>query len=527
VSPAPALPGGWRDVASALDRSVTANPDAEAVVGRYARLSYAELDAAIDAGAAALVDLGVGAGDRVAACAANHPDIVIAFFAVQRLGAIWVGVNRPFAAPEKAYQLADSGACVFLADAAARAQIEPLRGELPDLRHIVDLEPGPEPNEWLRLVADHAGASRAQATIDPHAPAAIAYTSGTTGHPKGAVHSQHNMILVAATTHAGLRGSHQTPDLRRGVTLPLTILNLMILEAVTPLSGGGTMVCMDRADAAGIAEWVKAERIECFTGAPATVFDLLTRPEIQAEDLVSLRFAASGGSNVPDELRELYQLRFGRPLLGGYGLTEAPTAVAGTSVDRTFVAGSCGRAYEHLRIAILDPHDRQVPLGDTGEICVRAAETGPWAGVHTPMLGYWRRPEESAATLRNGWLHTGDLGAMNAEGDIFIRDRLKELIIRGGANIYPAEVERVLVADPRVRDAAVVGKPDRRLGEIVAAFIELAPGVAADPALEAELRAACAAQLARYKIPETWTFVPQMPRNAMNKIVKARLREMA
>ena len=521
----PSIPGGWRDVASSLDRSVAARPQAEAIVGRYARYSYAALDAAINAGAAALRGLGVGAGDRVAACAANHPDIVIAFFAAQRLGAIWVGVNRSLAAPEKAFQLLDSGARVFLADAATSAQIAPLRADLPALSQVLDLEPRPEGNGWLRLVAEHAGAARPAVSIDPHAPAAIAYTSGTTGHPKGAVHSQHNMVLVAAAGHAGLRGSHWAPDLRRGVTLPLTILNLMILETVTPLSGGGTCVCMDRADAVGIAEWVRNERIECFTGAPATVYDLLTRPDIDVGDLASLKFAASGGANVPDELRLLHETRFGKPLLGGYGLTEAPTAVAGTSVELPFTPGSCGRAFPHLKVAILDPDDRELPAGETGEICVRAADRGAWADVYTPMLGYWQRPAESAAALRNGWLHTGDVGVMNAEGDIFFRDRLKELIIRGGANSYPAEVERVLVADPRVRDAAVVGKPDPRLGEIVAAFVELAPGVAADGALREALAAACRDQLAKYKVPEVWTFVDAMPRNAMNKIVKARLKE--
>jgi acyl-CoA synthetase (AMP-forming)/AMP-acid ligase II len=142
------------------------------------------------------------------------------------------------------------------------------------------------------------------------------------------------------------------------------------------------------------------------------------------------------------------------------------------------------------------------------------------------MLGYWNKPEESEAALKGGWLHTGDIGLVSPEGDIFLKDRLKELIIRGGANIYPAEVERVLVADARVRDAAVVGKPDPRLGEIVAAFVELAPGVVADSALREDLAAACRDQLAKYKVPEQWTFVDAMPRNAMNKIVKARLKEL-
>jgi acyl-CoA synthetase (AMP-forming)/AMP-acid ligase II len=283
---------------------------------------------------------------------------------------------------------------------------------------------------------------------------------------------------------------------------------------------------MDRADAVGIAEWVRDEKIECFIGAPATIYDLLTKPEIRPQDLVSLEFAGSGGANVPDELRRLYTERFGQPLLGGYGLTEAPSAVSGSTVDFQLLPGSCGRAWAHLTIAVLDPEGRVLPAGETGEICIRAADEGPWAGVYTPMLGYWGRPEETAEALRGGWLHTGDVGYINAEGDIFLRDRLKEMIIRGGANIYPAEVERVLTADPRVRDAAVVGKPDPRLGEVVAAFVELAPGTAADEALKASLQAACAAQLAKYKVPEIWTFVEAMPRNAMNKIIKPQLRAL-
>jgi acyl-CoA synthetase (AMP-forming)/AMP-acid ligase II len=520
---ASAIPGGWVDVASALDRSLAQRPDAEALVGRFGRYSYRQLDAAINAAASALASLGVGQGDRVAASAPNHPDIVIAFFASQRLGAIWVGINRPLAGPEKQFQLQDSGAKVFLADAASREQIAQVRAELPELEHIVDMEPGPS-NAWLELVHVHDGAPRPDVAIDPHAPAAIAYTSGTTGFPKGAVHSQHNMMVVAATTHAGVRGAHQDPLLRRGVTLALTILNLMILDAVTPLCGGGATICMDRADAIGVAEWVAQERIETFTSAPATVFDLLTKPEIDPQGLASLKFAMAGGANVPDELRRLYRERFGQPLLGGYGLTEAPTAVAGTSATRPLVPGSCGRAFDHLKVRILDESGGELPHGETGEICVRAADAGPWADVYTTMLGYWRRPEESAAALQGGWLHTGDIGTINADGDIFIKDRLKELIIRGGANIYPAEVERVLTGHPSVRDAAVIGKPDARLGEIVAAFVEKADDAAADAALEAELRELCLAKLARYKAPEAWSF-GALPRNAMGKIAKAKLRD--
>src|SRR4051812_42202504 len=199
------IPGGLQDVASALDRSVLSKPKAEALVSRFGRYDYRALDRAINAGAAALAALGLQPGDRIAASAGNHVDIVIAFFAAQRLGAIWVGISRALAAPEKVYQLQDAGVRLLLTDAAAASQIEAHRGELPALEHIVDMEPGEAPNAWLRLVAQHDGAARPAVAIDPHAPAAIAYTSGTTGRPKGAVHSQHNMTVVAAATLSGLR----------------------------------------------------------------------------------------------------------------------------------------------------------------------------------------------------------------------------------------------------------------------------------------------------------------------------------
>jgi acyl-CoA synthetase (AMP-forming)/AMP-acid ligase II len=524
AQPTATIPGGLRDTASALDRSVAERPNDEALVSRFRRYGYRQLDEAINAGAAALAALGVGPGDRVAATVGNHAEIVIAFFAVQRLGAIWVGIARALAPPEKAYQLADSGVRVYLADTAAAAQIAAHRAELPALAHVVAMEPGEAPNAWLRLIDAHAGARRPAIAIDPQAPAGIAYTSGTTGRPKGAVHSQHTMAVVAAATHQGMRGRQWRAGLRQGVTHALTTLNMMILDPVTALAGGGVCICMDRTDAIGIAEWTRAERIEHFVAAPATIFDLLTKPEIDAADLASLKFATSGGANVPDELRQLYAERFGMPLVAGYGLTEAPTAVAENPVDQPLLPGACGRVYAHLKIAALDGEDRELPSGELGEIAIRATDEGEWAGVYTPMLGYWGRPEESAATLRNGWLHTGDIGFVDPDRNLFIKDRLKELIIRGGANIYPAEIERVLTADPRVRGAAVVGKPDPRLGEIVVAFVETADGIAADDGLREALKDACARELARYKIPDVWEFVPEMPRNTMSKIVKAELR---
>jgi acyl-CoA synthetase (AMP-forming)/AMP-acid ligase II len=186
--------------------------------------------------------------------------------------------------------------------------------------------------------------------------------------------------------------------------------------------------------------------------------------------------------------------------------------------------GSCGRALPHLRLVIVDEETgREVPAGTSGEICVGAVDAGPWAGVYTPMLGYWDRPEESARALRGGLLHTGDVGHLDTDGYLYIEDRRDDLIVRGGANVYPAEVERALACDPRVVGSAVVGVPDDRLGQRVVAAVELGRGAAASPD---ELMAHCATQLARYKVPAEILVVPALPRTEMGKVRRRAVRAL-
>jgi acyl-CoA synthetase (AMP-forming)/AMP-acid ligase II len=518
------IPGGLRDVATVLDGPLARAPGAEALVGRARRYTYAQLDKAVNAASAALRSLGAGTGDRIAAASANAADLVIAFLATQRLGAIWLGVNKALAAPEKLYQLQDSEACVCLADRTTAAQLAEHRSAAPSLRHVIDIEPADEANEWRALIDAHAGAPRPPGDVDPHAPAAIAYTSGTTGRPKGAVHSQHNMMVVAAAGLAGLRGDQWREPLRIGVYLPLTTVNLLVLDVLTALASGGACICMDRSDAGGVADWIQAESVQAMSSAPATIFDLIHRDDIAPGQLASLRFVACGGAMISDELMAGFARKFERPMYPAYGLTEAPSSVAGHMPGRSCALGSCGLPFGHLKLAVLDPDLREVPSGEVGELCVRATQAGAWTGVYTPMLGYWNRTVDTEEALRGGWLHTGDAAAMDGAGNIFLKDRLKELIIRGGANVYPAEIERVLRLDARVRDAAVTGAPDERLGERVVAYVELAPDIAADDGLQEDLRRLCQRELARYKTPDVWKFVGEMPRNAMNKIVKEKLR---
>ncbi len=513
----PRYPSGrTQSVCEVFDWVLDEDPDREALVGRHGRFSYGALDAAANRAAAALASLGVGEGDRVAACLPNDVDIVVAFLGTLRLGAIWVGVNRPLAGPEKAYLLSDSGAKLYLAAPDMAEEIAPEREGLAGLARVIRVEPGSAGDEWARLCEAHDGAARppAASRVDPFAPAAIAYTSGTTGHPKGAVHSHHNVLLPGAVSAArGLYG----PEMRQGVVLPLTILNLVVLGPLTAFQAGSACVAMDRIDALGLAEWVREERIGHFAAVPTIIHDLMTHPGVTAEDLVTLESPMVGGADCPEEFRDLYRERFGREVGIGYGMTEAPTAV--TSADGTPAAkpGLCGQALPQIEIRILDEEDRELPPGELGEICVGPSQEGEWAGVYTPMLGYWNRPEATAEALRGGLYHTGDVGFLEPDGTLYIRGRRNELILRGGANVYPAEVERVLGEHEAVAAAAVFGLPDERLGERVVAVVQLEAGADCDEdALVAHVRG----QLARYKTPDRIRFVDTMPRNAMNKIVK-------
>jgi acyl-CoA synthetase (AMP-forming)/AMP-acid ligase II len=356
--------------------------------------------------------------------------------------------------------------------------------------------------------------------IDPFAPAAIAYTSGTTGFPKGAVHSQHNLLLVGAV--ARLTGNRPRPP-QHGVVLPLTILNLFVLGPLCILQDGRTCVCMDRIDARGVAEWVRDERIGSFDGVPTVIHDLLTDPEIKEQDLVTLTEPIMGGADSPPEVVRLFRERFGGEVIIGYGMTEAPTAVTWSDGTVPPGPGLCGRPVPQVEIEVLDESGEPVPSGEVGEICVRPARSGDFAGVYTPMLGYWNKPEATREVLRGDRYHTGDLGVLAADGNLYIRGRRNDLILRGGANVYPAEVERVLQSHPAVAAAAVLGVPDQRLGERVVAAVQLLPAAEAD---EERLIDHTRAQLARYKVPEALCFVDEMPRNAMNKIVKSRLRDL-
>jgi acyl-CoA synthetase (AMP-forming)/AMP-acid ligase II len=394
-------------------------------------------------------------------------------------------------------------------------QFESMAAEVTDIRQVLVCDAEDPDCEWARLMGDASGPPPS-VEIDPFQPGGLAYTSGTTGFPKGVVHSHHNLLLPGAVQ---ARMDDYRPGAVRGDCFPLTILNMQILSTLLVAQAGVTLVLMDRIDSQGVTEFIRDEGVTLFTAPPALLYSLAHDDGVGRDDLRSLRRVLFGGAACPRSIIEAFESKFDVPVQGTYGLTEFPTA-ATIEPENGRVAGASGVPLAHVRLSIRDEEAREVPIGRKGEVCLEATKEGPWAGVYTPMLGYWRRPEATSETVREGRLHTGDIGQLDEGSNLTIVDRKNVMIVRGGANVYPAEIERVLQSDVRVEACAVVGVPDERLGERVAAWVQLAPGATLDPA---ELIERCKADLAGYKVPERIELIDEMPRNAMNKIVRREL----
>jgi len=286
-------------------------------------------------------------------------------------------------------------------------------------------------------------------------------------------------------------------------------------------------VCMDSMKPEDVARWIRDEGVGHFASVPTVVQDLLTSAELSADDLVTLGQPDIGGAGIAESFQLLYRERFGQRMAVAYGMTEAPTIVTRTDPQEEPEEDLCGRAVAQVQVRVVDSDDQSLPAGEVGEVCVAPAASGPYAGVYTTMLGYWNRPEASAQALANGMYHSGDLGYLDGKGRLYIKGRKKELIIRGGANVYPAEVERIMAGHPAVADVAVLGVADERLGQRVVAVVELAAAEDASRAgLAGEISAYTRGQLARYKVPEDIRFIDTLPRNAMNKVVKPQLEDL-
>ena len=485
--------GGPRSIPAVLKQAVSTHADAPAVVAGSGSLTYADLDRWADSAAGALWGLGVRPGDRIAACLPNDLDVLIAFHGAQRIGAVWAGIGEALTGHEQAALIEVLDPRVILSGPAGKV----------DGTAVKDLE------GWRKLVA--AGDRAPAIDVNPLAPAGIAFSSGTTGEPKALVHSQHNLLLPAQVL-AATRGWDSR--LRKGDSFPFTILNMLVLSTLAATYARGCCIVIDRRDVRGVAEWIEREQVTVWNGAPAQLFDMARHPDL---DLRSLTEVWTGGGDCPEHIRQEFAATHRLTVTSTYGLSEAPTVISIDPITGDHQGGASGQVLPHVDVAAYDAQRRRLTPGATGEIGVSTAAAGPWAGQWRPPLGHWSEGE--LRPLPPGPLMTGDIGSVSADGWLTVIDRKKLTIVRGGANVYPAEVEAALLKHPSIAAAAVLGVPDDRLGEKVAALVVSTNG----HVTSSDLHAHCAASLARYKVPEVWGQVTSLPLNGMGKIIRTQL----
>jgi acyl-CoA synthetase (AMP-forming)/AMP-acid ligase II len=510
-----------------LATTVARHGDRPAVVDGDRRLSYAELAARARDFAGALVASGIEAGDRVALWAPNSSNWIVAVLGLFQAGAVLVPVNTRFKGVEAADILARSRAraLVTVTDFLGTdylGLLEAADAKLPDLATVVVAQ-GPAPvdtESWDEFLARATDAGRAEAErrggdVTAHYyPSDILFTSGTTGVPKGVVMT-HGRTLGVATDWVAMTGLG--PDDRYLMVNPYFHMFGLKAGILASVAAGATMYPEPVFDADRALARVAAERITVLPGAPTLYQSLLDHPERDRHDLSSLRVAVTGAADIPVELirRVASELPFSL-IVTGYGLTEAGTASATSpDDDPETIATTVGRARPGFEIRIVDG-DRDLPAGETGEILLR----GP-----SVMAGYLDDPAATAATLSaDGWLRTGDLGVVDERGCLRIVGRSKDMFIVGGFNAYPAEIENHLLRHPEVAQAAVIGIPDERLGEVGMAFVVTRSG-ATDRG--DEILAWCRDQMANYKVPRAIEILPELPVNATGKVVKDELRARA
>jgi long-chain acyl-CoA synthetase len=493
------------------------HPEREALVAGEVRLTYGQLDDQIRRVQTVLTSLGVGDGDRVSVSLSNRAEIVIAFHAIVRLGALYVGINTILAPAEKRFMLDDSGARVLITDAAGAEQLQSDLGAR--LNAIINVDDDGE-SGWRHLVATaQPMAGILEVGLDH--PAGIAYTSGTTGFPKGVVHTHRN-VMIGPTVQISIRGYDST--MRRAENLSLNILNVVSLSPVLVGMVGGTLIAIASNNPRNIAEIVRREKATHYLAVPPIAYSLLHDDTIDGSAFETVTEITSGSAPLSEIVRTGFHEKFGVWIAMTYGQTESPACLAMENADGSgHLYGSSGIPLPHVELFAIDADGNELPRGIEGELCVRAARSGLWANQYTTMIEYWGNPEATRVALSGGYFRTGDVGQVDADGRLFVADRKSSMILRGGANVYPAEVERVINADPTVASSAVVGIADDRLGQRVIALVEPAAGANVDVD---QIRAQCQAELARYKVPEEIYVIDEFPRNGMNKIVRSQLDEI-
>jgi fatty-acyl-CoA synthase len=508
-----------------LDRTAALFPDRDAMVevasGR--RWSYREFVAGVDALALGLLDAGLVKGDRVGIWSPNQASWTLVQYATAKVGAVLVNINPSYRTHELQYVLNQAGIRMLVAAAAFKssdyaAMIEQVRPNCPALQRVVLLDSP----EWDALANANAGGDRgelaaAQANLSPDDPINIQYTSGTTGFPKGATLSHHN-ILNNGYFVGELCG--YTEEDRICIPVPFYHCFGMVMGNLAATSHGAAMIIPAPAfDPQLTLAAVAAERCTSLYGVPTMFIAELAEEDFESYELSSLRTGIMAGSPCPVEVMKQVVSRMGMAEVQiCYGMTETSPVSTQTRADDSLErrVSTVGRVLPHVEVKIIDPETGlTVPRGTPGELCTRG---------YSVMLGYWEEPEKTAEAIDAArWMHTGDLGIMDSDGYLNITGRIKDMVIRGGENIYPREIEEFLYTHPDVLDAQVVGVPDERYGEELCAWIRMRAG--AEPLTAGAVREFAAGKLAHYKIPRYIQIVDEFPMTVTGKVRKVEMRE--
>ncbi|HET9531673.1 MAG TPA: long-chain-fatty-acid--CoA ligase [Blastocatellia bacterium] len=481
--------------------------------------TYAQANARADALACGLQDLGLNKGDRVGVFMYNRPQLIESFFATWKAGGCVVPLNARFVAEEVSYHLKDSEATAIIFGEEFREMISEIRGQLPPLKHFICTgSPLDGQISYERIVSDLRESAYSCVDVSDDDLAWLFYTSGTTGRPKGAMLTHGNLTFMAVGWVADLM--HLEPEDVGLHAAPLTHGAGFHSVALTLKAASQVILKAHRFEPENFFATVERHRVTNTWLVPTQIKILLNYPGIDKWDISSLKWVVYGGAPMyVEDLKEAIR-RMGHVFVQLYGQGETPMTGTYLRPQEHVLEGpestrlvSCGQARSGIEVKILSESDKEVPRGQAGEICVR----GP-----TVMEGYWRRPEATAESLRGGWLHTGDVGSMDEQGYVYILDRTKDMIISGGSNVYPREVEEVLLRHPAVSEVCVIGVPDEFWGEAVKAVVVLKEGAAASAD---EIIRFAALHMADYKKPKSVDFVAAIPRNAYGKVLKRELRE--
>jgi long-chain acyl-CoA synthetase len=466
-------------------------------------VNYAVLNEGATRIAGLLKEKGLQPGDRVGIMLPNVPYFGVVYYGVLRAGGVIVPMNVLLKAREVEFYLADSGAGHLFAwhdfGEAARGGAEAAGAE------AILVKPGEF--EQLVMAAPRAEADEPRTRDDT---AVILYTSGTTGTPKGAELTHANLVTNCVVGARDLAGITEDDVILGALPLFHSFGQTCCLNGA--VSAGACLTLIPRFDPAKALEIIARDRVTLFDGVPTMYHAMLSHPDREGADVSTLRMCVSGGSAMPGEVMREFERAFGCVILEGYGLSETSPVASFNHPDRERKPGSIGTPIAGVEMQVVDDDDNEVPQGEVGEIVIRG---------HNVMKGYWNRPDATAEVMKGGWFHTGDMATMDADGYFFIVDRKKEMIIRGGYNVYPREIEEVLYEHPAVSEAAVVGVADEALGEEVGAAIVLRSGRRADAD---EIRSFVKERVAAYKYPRRIWFADELPKGPTGKILKREIK---